>query len=159
MRILRWRLKLAEYEYDVVYKAGKTNVNVDALSRNPVNFEETTCKVINNSKLFNPNNPADVEAISKMLEESDEEEEDEDFELYLSDDEQIEKLLPNLPNENTDSIPFTPEELSESPSIQIEERALIHDPPKYHKMQTRSQTTKNKNVHEEKPPDQFDRTK
>jgi len=43
MRIFRWRLKLAGYEYDVVYKAGKTNVNADALSRNPVNFEETEC--------------------------------------------------------------------------------------------------------------------
>ena len=36
MRILRWRLKLSEYDYDVVYKAGKTNVNADTLSRNPV---------------------------------------------------------------------------------------------------------------------------
>lgn len=97
-----------------------------------------TCKIINNSKLFNPNNPADAEAISKMIEESDEEEEDEDFELHLSDDEQIEKLLPNLPNENTDSIPFTPEELFKSPNIQIEERVLTHDPPKYYKMQIRS---------------------
>lgn len=34
-RLLRWRLRLAEYEYKVVYKAGKTNVNADALSRNP----------------------------------------------------------------------------------------------------------------------------
>ncbi|CAK9824012.1 Retrovirus-related Pol polyprotein from transposon 297 [Anthophora retusa] len=34
-RLLRWRLKLAEYEYKVVYKAGKRNVNADALSRNP----------------------------------------------------------------------------------------------------------------------------
>lgn len=35
-RLVRWRLKLAEYEYDVVYKAGKINANADALSRNPV---------------------------------------------------------------------------------------------------------------------------
>jgi len=34
-RLLRWRLKLAEYEYTVAYKAGKTNLNADALSRNP----------------------------------------------------------------------------------------------------------------------------
>ena len=39
-RVLRWRLKLAEYEYDVVYKAGKANVNADALSRNPVEIAE-----------------------------------------------------------------------------------------------------------------------
>ena len=35
-RLVRWRLKLAEYEYKVIYKAGKTNVNADALSRNPI---------------------------------------------------------------------------------------------------------------------------
>ncbi|KAL6417636.1 hypothetical protein ACFW04_012606 [Cataglyphis niger] len=34
-RLVRWRLKLAEYEYEVKYKAGRTNVNADALSRNP----------------------------------------------------------------------------------------------------------------------------
>ena len=34
-RLMRWRLRLAEYEYDILYKAGKTNVNADALSRNP----------------------------------------------------------------------------------------------------------------------------
>jgi len=35
-RLVRWRLKLQEYEYDIVYKAGKSNVNADALSRNPI---------------------------------------------------------------------------------------------------------------------------
>lgn len=34
-RLLRWRLKLAEYDYKVIYKAGKMNINADALSRNP----------------------------------------------------------------------------------------------------------------------------
>nr|XP_012148418.1 PREDICTED: uncharacterized protein LOC105663525 [Megachile rotundata] len=34
-RLLRWRLKLDEYDYKVIYKAGKYNVNADALSRNP----------------------------------------------------------------------------------------------------------------------------
>lgn len=34
-RLVRWRLKLAEYEYEVIYKAGKANENADALSRNP----------------------------------------------------------------------------------------------------------------------------
>jgi len=33
-----WRLKLAEYEYEVVYKAGRINANADALSRNPVSI-------------------------------------------------------------------------------------------------------------------------
>jgi len=43
MRIFRWRLKLAEYKYDVVYKTDKISVNADALSRNPVSFEEADC--------------------------------------------------------------------------------------------------------------------
>lgn len=31
----RWRLKLQEYDYEIVHKAGKRNTNADALSRNP----------------------------------------------------------------------------------------------------------------------------
>jgi len=32
-RLLRWRLKLEEYEYEVVYKKGFSNTNAEALSR------------------------------------------------------------------------------------------------------------------------------
>ncbi|KAL4082984.1 hypothetical protein QTP88_028314 [Uroleucon formosanum] len=32
-RLMRWRLKLAEYQYEVIYKPGVTNTNADALSR------------------------------------------------------------------------------------------------------------------------------
>ena len=32
-RLLRWRLKLEEYEYEVIYKKGTNNTNADALSR------------------------------------------------------------------------------------------------------------------------------
>ncbi|OXU23039.1 hypothetical protein TSAR_004446 [Trichomalopsis sarcophagae] len=35
-RVQRWRLKLADYDYEIVYKAGKQNRNADALLRNPV---------------------------------------------------------------------------------------------------------------------------
>ncbi|XP_076546690.1 uncharacterized protein LOC143305763 [Osmia lignaria lignaria] len=35
-RLMKWRLRLLEYEYQVIHKAGKTNKNADALSRNPV---------------------------------------------------------------------------------------------------------------------------
>jgi len=79
MRILRWRLKLAEYEYGVVYKAGKTTVNADALSRNPI--KEADCNIIKRYKRLNPNDPKDAKIDSEMLEEYDEDEEDENFEL------------------------------------------------------------------------------
>jgi len=48
MRILRWRLKLAEYDYDIIYKVGKTNVNADVLFRNSI--EVIDCKVIRDKK-------------------------------------------------------------------------------------------------------------
>ena len=35
-RVTRWRLKLSEYDYDIIYKSGKDNEHADALSRNPV---------------------------------------------------------------------------------------------------------------------------
>jgi len=97
MQIWEWRLKLAGYDYDVVYKAGKTNVNADALSRNPINFGEVDCNVINHNKFLNSNNPKEAEIISKMLEESDEDEEDE--KLYLSDDEKFDNLSNILENQ------------------------------------------------------------
>ena len=47
-RVTRWKLKLAEYDFDVIYKAGKTNVNADALSRNPIDLKNIENDVINN---------------------------------------------------------------------------------------------------------------
>ena len=31
----RWKIKLSEYDYDIIYKPGKINSNADALSSNP----------------------------------------------------------------------------------------------------------------------------
>jgi len=36
-RLMRWRLKLEELDYETVYKSGKTNTNADALSRISIN--------------------------------------------------------------------------------------------------------------------------
>jgi hypothetical protein len=35
-RLLRWKLLLEEYDYEVKYKPGKQNTNADSLSRYPV---------------------------------------------------------------------------------------------------------------------------
>jgi len=40
-RLIRWRLKLEEYDYEIIHKAGRANANADALSRN-VKYD--TCK-------------------------------------------------------------------------------------------------------------------
>jgi hypothetical protein len=34
-RLLRWRLLLEEYEFEIKYKPGKQNTNADSLSRYP----------------------------------------------------------------------------------------------------------------------------
>ena len=34
-RVQKWRFKLSEFDYEVIYKPGKLNLNADALSRNP----------------------------------------------------------------------------------------------------------------------------
>ncbi|XP_029670024.1 ring-infected erythrocyte surface antigen-like [Formica exsecta] len=146
MRILRWRLKLSEYDYDVVYMAGKTNVNADALSRNPINLEEIDCKIIKDRKLLNPNNPEDAQLIAELLEKSDseEKEEEDNFHLYLSDNEETEEITPenHLFDNTTDTLLFTPAELNEPNYLSTTEQALIHDLPRQNRIQTRSQTIK-----------------
>lgn len=40
-KLLRWRLKLEEFDYEIIYKKGKQNTNADALSRIDLNANET----------------------------------------------------------------------------------------------------------------------
>ena len=47
-RVTKWKFKLAEYDFDVTYKADKTNVNADALSRNHIDLENIENDDINN---------------------------------------------------------------------------------------------------------------
>lgn len=48
-RLTRWRLKLSEYDFTVIYKQGKHNTNADALSRIEMHNEEVSSLVVNPS--------------------------------------------------------------------------------------------------------------
>lgn len=51
-KLIRWRLKLEEFAYDIVYKKGKFNTNADCFSPIPIHTQETESVV---------NNPGDVD--------------------------------------------------------------------------------------------------
>lgn len=50
-RLTRWRLKLSEYNYTIIYKTGKANTNADALSRIEIYNEEASSLCVNPSEL------------------------------------------------------------------------------------------------------------
>ena len=45
-RVSCWRLKLAEYDFDVIYKAEEMNINADALLRNPIDDNKEKSKYL-----------------------------------------------------------------------------------------------------------------
>lgn len=63
-RLIRWRLQLEEYDYDIIYKPGAMNTNADALSRiatieskpeePPLSEYDTFCQEIQNKIINNP---------------------------------------------------------------------------------------------------------
>lgn len=50
-RLMRWRLKLEEYNYEVLYKEGKQNTNADALSRIQISVLQAQPSTSNNENL------------------------------------------------------------------------------------------------------------
>lgn len=45
-KLIRWRLKLEEYDFQIVYKKGKLNTNADALSQIPAITKNTPSKLL-----------------------------------------------------------------------------------------------------------------
>lgn len=104
------RLKLAEYDYKVTYKAGKTNCNADALSRNPVeSLEVTSCNttrvfplatnVSSDDDIFDPPTPRIVDkapSVSRNKELS--------FNRALLSDSSSANEFNNADNENDDAV-------------------------------------------------------
>jgi len=52
LRLIRWRLKLEEYDYEIIHCAGKGkgNTNADVLSRNPITNDSKTLHIIKKEK-------------------------------------------------------------------------------------------------------------
>ena len=70
-RVQKWRLKLSDYEFDIVYKPGKWNANADGLSRNPVEIFVITRaqnKQILNKNSEQPRIPSNDDKIKIMNE-------------------------------------------------------------------------------------------
>lgn len=70
-RLTRWRLKLSEYDFTVIYKKGKSNTNADALSRIEISNNETDeiNSVIDSIKELSSmiNNPSESPPIPNRL--------------------------------------------------------------------------------------------
>lgn len=49
-RLARWKIKLSEYDYDIVYKKGTANSNADALSRNPPNLNDFDEEIVESTQ-------------------------------------------------------------------------------------------------------------
>lgn len=61
-KLVRWRLKLEEYDYEIAYKPGRLNSNADTLSRIPsnVNVIQTRSRTRQAEKLVSPSKPKEV---------------------------------------------------------------------------------------------------
>lgn len=125
-RLARWRIKLAEYDYEIIYKPGKINANADALSRNPTtniypihtSYDEIEeCPEDDEARQRNTN-PKPLPASPRRG-------------MMRDEPEPIVTGMQTRHMENSDgeSIPFTKKELEEPPFIEHIIHAEIHNNP------------------------------
>jgi ABC-type antimicrobial peptide transport system permease subunit len=43
---MRWFSQLAQFDFEVKYRSGRSNVNADVLSRTPLNFESHVSQIV-----------------------------------------------------------------------------------------------------------------
>ena len=97
-RLLRWRIKLEEYDYEVAYKRGKLNSNADALSR--------IYAVESQNSQEDGENEKEKEEEEEDDEEEDDEaaEEDDDWEEDKENDRSEGKEIQNISNDRKEQI-------------------------------------------------------
>ncbi len=103
-KLLRWRIRLEEFNYQIIYKKGKLNTNADALSRIEIHTKETTENIFDLQKY--------VEDVTKNLEDNNHQNNDE---------------IPSTIHENMDQISVVAQPDNDPPEIaQDADDATIH---------------------------------
>lgn len=92
-KLVRWRLKLEEYDYEVIYKKGILNSNADALSRLEPEINVTTISSNQSEFLGFPDNLPDVDLTANTCNFQ-----PESSTKVVLDDKQLGILIPNNPD-------------------------------------------------------------
>lgn len=66
-KLVRWKLKLEEYDYTVKYKKGITNLNADALSRIEINNSNSSDTEIENERGFFPTTETKLNQFKRQI--------------------------------------------------------------------------------------------